>query len=54
MVRTAEDYSIQHAGPSGVEFGRKVDISSIQTTLYTISNLVNLMGVENDLSRIGV
>lgn len=54
MVRTAEDYSIQHTGPSGVEFGRKVDISSIQTTVYTISNLVNLMGVENDLSRIGV
>lgn len=54
MVRTAEDYSIQHTGSSGIEFGRKVDIAAIQTTVYSISNLVNNMSVENELSRIGV
>lgn len=54
MIRTAEDYSIQHTGSAGIEFGRKVDITAIQTTVYSITNLVDNMNVENDLSRIGI
>lgn len=55
MVRTAEDYNIQRANESGqTEFGRKVDISKVQYTLYSLTNLVDYMNKDKSLSRIGV
>ena len=55
MVRTAEDYNIQRASETGeTEFGRKVDITKMKYTLYSISNLVDQMNRDRSLSRIGV
>lgn len=54
MVRTAEDYNTQHLGENGIEFGRKVDASSVQITLYEITNLVKTINVAEEFSRIGV
>lgn len=55
MVRTAEDYNIQRASDAGeTEYGRKVDITKMKYTLYSISNLVDQMNRDRNLSRIGV
>ena len=55
MVRTAEDYNIQRVESNGMtEFGRKVDLSKVRATLYSLNNLVNAISPNNELSRIGV
>ena len=55
MVRTAEDYNIQRSSSIGeTEYGRKVDIEKVQYTLYELSNLVDQMNRDGELTSIGV
>lgn len=55
MIRTAEDYSIQRvASNGGIEYGRKVDISLVKTTLYLLNNLVPKITTTGLINRIGV
>ncbi len=55
MVRTAEDYNIQRVQDDGsTEFGRKVNISKMKVTLYSLNNLVDVISTTGQLARIGV
>lgn len=55
MIRTAEDYSIQRVASDGnIEYGRKVDISLVKTTLYILNNLVPKITTTGLINRIGV
>ena len=54
MVRNAEDYNIQNVGASGTEYGRKLDINKVKTTIYQVSNLVPQMNPSGKLDKIGV
>lgn len=51
MVRTAEDYNIQR--PDGT-YGRIIDLTKFEYTLYSLNNLVDLMNKDRTLSRIGI
>ena len=39
MVRNAEDYNIQNVGASGTEYGRKLDINKVKTTIIPITKI---------------
>lgn len=54
MTRQSEDYNIQHSTDSGIEYGRKVDISKMQYRLMQVTNLVTSMNSNANLDRIGV
>lgn len=55
MIRTAEDYNIQRVLDNGAtEFGRKVDISLVKATIYSLNNLVEQITTTGALNRIGV
>lgn len=55
LIRTAEDYNIQRVQDDGsVEFGRKVDISLVRATIYSLNNLVENITTTGMLNRIGV
>lgn len=55
MVRTAEDYNIQRVNSDGsTEFGRKIDISKVSCTLYSLINLTPALSPSGILTRIGV
>lgn len=56
MVRTAQDYNIQRTSSTGVtEYGRKLDISKVKCTLYSLNDLLSKMMPEGGiLRRIGV
>lgn len=55
MIRTAEDYNIQRVQQDGtIEFGRKVDLSLVKATIYSLNNLIDLITSTGVLNRIGV
>lgn len=56
MVRTAEDYNIQRYNPetNTTEYGRKIPLEKMSFELYELKNLVNEIGVDISLSKIGV
>lgn len=55
MIRTAEDYNIQRVQDNGTtEYGRKVDISLVKATIYSLNNLIDLITSTGMLNRIGV
>ena len=51
MVRTAEDYNIQRSDGT---YGRIIDLTRVEYTLYSLNNLVDLMNKDRTLSRIGI
>ena len=55
MVRSAEDYNVQHEGEDGqVVYGRYVSLDSFDYKLYTLTNLVDEISKGKELTRIGV
>lgn len=56
MVRTAEDYNIQRYDPeiNETEYGRKLPLDKVSFELYELKNLINEIGTDITLSRIGV
>lgn len=54
MTRQSEDYNIQRTTSSGIEYGRKVDITKMSYSLMQITNLVTSMNSNSTLDRIGV
>lgn len=56
MVRTAEDYNIQRYNPEKdeTEYGRRIPLERMSFELYELKNLVNEIGVDISLSKIGV
>ena len=54
LMINAEDYNIQNVGAGGIEYGRKLDINKVKTTIYQVSNLVPQMNPNGKLDKIGV